>query len=328
MMTPDPLKKIEEYEHIVELLSRVKEPITGDTVQKIDELIKDLDETDDVIYRVNCMQLVADLSCTNQGLRILEEKCVPQKLIRMLEESDPIIVPHALKFFYRVNPSHLGTKYQAVLEKICDYCQSDNRQLIDYAVDFIAAVGRGGYHARKVLDAFPSFNDKCLTRLGSSLVSSDSLIKSRTLKCVIDLIEVYEDDPREESSKLSELFYHKIIEGEHKMTNQLLGLCRYPFQEIRVNALLALAAVAGLEWGQKELAASKEFVKWLLDRSTEKSKESKEAKFEILKAIVKSKTGSKIFGGENYMKMRADLKNGPFHVGIAEEMLMDNQNAT
>lgn len=327
-MKPDPLEKVVEFEQVVEEATRSNDPLGQQAIQKIEALIKDLETTDDQIYLVNCLQLVADLACSNQALRVLEDKQVPQKLIKMLEDSDPLIVPHALKFFYRINPTFLETKYQSVLNKICDYFQSDNKQLLDYAVDFIASLGRGGHHARRVLDRHADFKEKCLTRLGSSIISSDSLIKSRTLRCITDLIEIHEDDPREESSQLSELFYHKIIEGERKMTNQLLGLCRYPFLEVRVNALLALAAVASLEWGQRELAASQDFVKWILDRSTEKSKESKEAKFEILKTIVKSKTGSKVFGGEDFMRMRADFKNGPFHVGIAEEMLMDNQSAT
>lgn len=327
-MKPDPLDKIEEFEQLVEEATKTGDPLGRDVIQRIDHLISELDTTDDPVYLVNCLQLVADLACSNNALQVLESKQVPQKLIKMIGDGDPLIVPHALKFFYRIYPSLLETKYQVVLDKICDFCLSDNKQLLDYAVDFIASLGRGGYYARKVLDGHPNFKDRCLTKLGSSLVSSDSMIQSRTLRCVTDLIELHEDDPVEESSQLSDRFYHKIIEGEHKMTNQLFSLCRYPFLEIRVNALQALAAIAFHEWGQRELASSSDFVKWLLDRTTERSKESKEAKFAILETIVKSKTGSKVFGGEDFMKLRADFKKGPFHVGVAEEMLMDNQNAT
>jgi 26S proteasome non-ATPase regulatory subunit 5 len=197
--------------------------------------------------------------------------------------------------------------------------------LYDYAVDFLASIGRGGYASRKVLASHPQFAEKCLKQLGTTIISSDSLIKSRTLKCIHDLIEVHEDDPLVEASKLSESFYFTILSGEHKMTNQIFALCRYPFMEIRVNALLVVASIAGSEWGQKELASHPDFGKWILDRSTEKCKEGKEAKFEILKTLVKSRTASRHFGGEDYMKMRADFKNGPFHVGIAEEMLMEEK---
>lgn len=316
--------KVRDYEAVVELALRTKEPLDNPTIQKIEELIGDVNVSDDPVYQVNCLQLVADLACSKQALSILEEKQVPQKLIEILSRSDPLIVPHALKFFYRVNPKDLETKYPQVLNKVFDYCTSQDNQLVDYAIDIIAAIGRGGYNARKVLENHSNFKEKCLPILGSLIISSDSLLKSRTLRCINDLLELHDDDPKEETSSLSESFYHSMIPGQNRMTNHLLALCQVPFLEIKINAMLVVATVAVQQWAQKELAAHPDFVKWILDRSTETSKESKEAKFEILKTVVKSPTASRAFKSEDYMKMRADFKNGPFHVGIAEEMLMEN----
>ena len=325
-MKQDPTERLLEYENAVDQANRTRgEPLSGDVVKRIEQLIQDSELTDDPVFHVNCLQLIADLACSPQAFNILDEKQVPQKLIKILQESDPLIVPHALKLFYRVNPASLEVKYKEVLDKICDYCQSDDKQLYDYAIDFMASLGRGGYASRKILASHPQFAEKCLKQLGSSIISSDSLIKSRALKCIHDLIEIHEDDPIEEACKLSESFYFTIIPGEHRMTNQIFALCRYPFMEIRVNALLVVASIAGSEWGQKELAYHSEFVNWILDRSTEKCKDGKEAKFDILKTLVKSRTASRHFKGEDYMKMRADFKKGPFHVGVAEEMLLDEK---
>lgn len=320
--------RIQEYEAVVERANQTKEALDEATVAKIDQLIADLDNDQDPIYKVNCLQLVADLACARQALPLLESRDVPNKLIKILEQSDPLIVPHSLKFFYRINPADLETKYPRVLDKICDYCQSDDRQLLDYAVDIIAAIGRSGLTGRRVLANHPGFEEKCLTKLGLSIVSSDSLIKSRTLRCIADLIESHDDDSSEESADMSRSFYFAILPGEHKMTNQLLALCKVPFMEIRINAMIVVSLMAVHLWGQRELAEHPNFLNWVLDRSTEKCKESKEAKFEILKALVKSRTTVRVFKGEDYMKMRADFKNGPFHVGIAEEMLVDDQQAT
>lgn len=319
--------KLSNFEAIVQKIITTNEPIGEDSVKHIDQLIKDSENNEDPIYQVNCLQLIADLATSKQALALLEEKQVPKKLISLLEQSDPLIVPHALKFFYRVNPVVIETKYPEVLDKLCDYCQSDNKQLLDYAVDLIAVIGRAGLPARKVLDRHPSFKEKCLKELGHAIISSDSIIKSRTLRCIKDLIEFQEGDSKEESSGLSQKFYLAIIEGEHRMTNQLLALCRVPFIEIRVNAMFVVVSIANQIWGQKELASHPNFLKWILDRSTEACKEGKEAKFAIMTALVKSGTASKVFKGEEYLKLRADFKNGPFHVGIAEEMMMDNQQA-
>lgn len=320
--------KISNYEALVQRITTSKDPIEKESIEQIDQLIKDSENTEDIIYQANCLQLIADLVNSNQALALLEEKQVPRKLIALLKQSDPLIVPHALKFFYRVNPVLFGTHYSEVLDILCEYCKSDDKQLLDYAVDFIAVIGRAGLSARRVLDAHSKFKDECLKRLGHAIISSDSVIKSRTLRCITKLIELMEGEDEKESSVLSEKFYHAIIEGEHRMTNQLLVLCRVPFIEIRVNAMLVVGAIANQIWGQKELASHPNFLKWILDRSTEACKEGKQAKFDILSALVKSGTASKVFKGEDYLKLRADFKNGPFHVGIAEEMMMDNQQAS
>lgn len=320
-------KRIQEFERLVDTVIKSQDQLDEDSITKIDQLIQELDNIQDPVYHVNCLQLVADLACSKKALLILEQKQVHRKLIKLINESDPLIVPHALKFFYRVNPVDLEVKYHEVMDKICEYCISDNKQLLDYAVDFIAAIGRGGYIARKVLDKHPKFYDNCLKQLGHAIISSDSLIKSRTLRCICDLLELHDDDPKEEASQLCEKFYFAIIDGQHKMTNQLLSLCRVPFMEIRINAMLVVAAIADQIWAQRELESHPNFLKWLLDRSSEACKEGKEAKFTILKTLVKSRTTPRFFKGEDYLKMRADFKNGPFHVGIAEEMMLDDQQA-
>ena len=287
--------------------------------KEINTLIKDLDSSrEDPLFMVSCLQSFADLACSKEALLILEEKSVPNKLIHLLEESDPLVVPHALKLFYRIHPSDLERKYPGVLNKIVDYCLSEDYQLLDYAVDFIAGLGRSGFSGRRVLYSHPKFKERCLPKLGSTIVGSDTVLKSRTLRCITDLLELHEDDPREESSKLSESTYSKISEGERKMTSQILKLCMVPIVEIRLGAMSVLAAVAVQTWGQKELASHSAFIDWILDRTTEFCKEGKEMKFEILKSLVKSPTTSSIFGGENYMKLRSDYKNGPYQPALVE----------
>lgn len=311
-----------------DLVSELTQQTTGnEQVKQIEELIKDLDSSDDPLYQVNCLQLVADIAADQEALKIIESKGVPGKIISLLNQNDPLIIPHALKLFYRVSPKIIEEKYPQILQKLCEFCQSGDKQLLDYAIDLIAAIARGGLFARQVLDRYSGFNEKCLPALGSAIISSDTLLKSRTLACMKDLLEHYEGDSEEEHRKISCKFYHNMINGEMRMTNQLLALCRIPIMEIRIAALEVVAAVAGLNWAQEELVKHPNFTKWITDRSSEACKEGKESKFKILEALVKSKTALNIFSGPIYLEMRKDWKFGPFHVGIAEEMMMDNQQA-
>lgn len=321
-------EKIRKFEEAVEKISQASVKLDEESIKTIDQLITELDQKEDFVYLVNCLQIIADIACCKKGLPLLEQRHVPEKLTDILNQDDPLVVPHVLKFFCRIYPTDLDDKYSRVLEKIFEYFQSDNSQLLINAIDFLAVLGRAGYSARLMLNQrCPFFRKSCLTRLGSILKCADTTVKVRALQCIVDLLEIHEDDPKEETSKLSESFYLFIIEGEGKMTSQILSLCRQPFIEVRIHAMLVVAIIAEQVWGQQELAKDPTFLPWLLNRSTEVSKESKEAKFDILKTLVKSSTASKVFKGDDYVKMRADFKNGPFHVGVAEEMQMAQQHS-
>lgn len=259
--------KLREYEAIVELVNKTNEPLSDQSVSKIDELIEDLNNQDDPVYLNNCLQLIADLARSPSALAVLEAKQVPQKLLRILDQRDPLIVPHAMKLFYHISPKDLQDKYPQVLNTILDYCQSEDKQLLDYAIDLIAFIGRRGYAARKVLSDNPKFREQCLKQLGLTIINSDSLIKCRALACIRDLLEVHENDPIEESSQLSDDFYHSIIEGENKMTNRLFALCKVPFKDISASALLVIETIKDLDWGQKELAAQPGLLEFIKSKS-------------------------------------------------------------
>jgi len=53
---------------------------------------------------------------------------------------------------------------------------------------------------------------------------------------------------------------------------------------------------------------------FLLDRSTESNKESKEAKFAAVQSIATSPTCAGTFGNQNYLRFRQFVKEGPFYV--------------
>lgn len=255
--------KLQQYETVVKSVCDSNQPPNGNNIKILDELIRDIDTPDDPVYQGNCLQLVADLACSQKALTFLEERQVPDKLLHILAQEDTLIIPHALKLFYTIDSPQFETKYKRVLDIIFDYCQSDNRQLLYYAVDFIAALGRRGYKGRVVLDKHPQFQQKCLSKLGSTIISSESLLKCRTLECIRDLLALEENDPIDNASKLSEKFYNSIIEGEHKMTNQLLILCRVPFKEISTAATLVVKAISDYTWGQQELASQPDLLKFI-----------------------------------------------------------------
>lgn len=56
------------------------------------------------------------------------------------------------------------------------------------------------------------------------------------------------------------------------------------------------------------------FIEYVVDRSVEPDKASKDAKYELVKALVNSKTIAEIFGNQYYLRLRAYLHESPYYV--------------
>lgn len=256
-MTDDKIKrKIESISDIgQEILNETKDQKTlaSQQVSKIDEIIRGMEDNQDVLYQVNCLQLLSEFVGSKVILDYLETQRVPQRILTILDHNDTLLIPHALKLFLRMNPFDVEIKYPQIIDKVCDYFTSDDQQLLDYGIDFMATIGRGGYLARKVLERHPHFRRLCLPKLGLLLINSNPLLKSRALICIKDLIEVYPGEPRTETMALSKSFYFDILPGEVQMTNRLISLCRMPILEIKSSALDLVKAIVSQSWAPKEL---------------------------------------------------------------------------
>lgn len=251
--------EIESISDIAERLieqARDEKKLNEGQSAKLDQIIQGIHNNEDLLYKVNCLQLLSTLATSKVYLSRLESLKVPQTILSILDENDKFVIPHALKFFHRINPFDVEIKFPQVIDLVCNYFKLDDPQLLDYGIDFIATVGRGGYLARKVLERHPSFKRVCLPKLGSLLCSSSPLLKERTLICVKDLLEVYPSEPRSETMALSKSFYSIFLDGEDKMTSQLTRLCQMPIKEIQTPALELAKALSSQTWAPKELKST------------------------------------------------------------------------
>lgn len=62
------------------------------------------------------------------------------------------------------------------------------------------------------------------------------------------------------------------------------------------------------------MIASPGFVEFVVDRSVDPDKPSKEAKYELVKVLANSKTSAEIFGNQHYVKLRGYMHEGPYYV--------------
>lgn len=68
------------------------------------------------------------------------------------------------------------------------------------------------------------------------------------------------------------------------------------------------------------MIASPGFVEYIVDRSVEPDKVSKEAKYELVKALANTKTIAQIFGNQHYLRLREYLREGPYYVKAVSTM--------
>lgn len=94
----------------------------------------------------------------------------------------------------------------------------------------------------------------------------------------------------------------------------LLAICSQPFPDLRQHASATLCTLANLPWGQRLLASEPGFTEYLLDRSTEKTKEGKDCKYDIVKTLAESPTTGSIFGAPHLMRFRTYVNDGPYYI--------------
>ena len=100
------------------------------------------------------------------------------------------------------------------------------------------------------------------------------------------------------------------------------GACRavarvaaQPFPELSRAALGVLAAVAPQPWAQRRMVGTPGFMEFVVDRrAAGRSKEVKDAKFELVRALADSPTAASVLGGQHYLQLKSYLREGPYHV--------------
>jgi len=105
-----------------------------------------------------------------------------------------------------------------------------------------------------------------------------------------------------------------------------MKLAKQPFVEIRKVNLELLDELANQPWAQKLMNNYAGFKEFLLDRSTEKTKEGKEAKYKVVRTLVNAPTTLDVFGRVYMMKFREYHNEGPFYV--TAETAVDYEEAS
>ncbi|XP_073455665.1 26S proteasome non-ATPase regulatory subunit 5 isoform X2 [Aquarana catesbeiana] len=307
------------YELIVEISSMSAESLSfcansGILSQLLDELTGP-----DVLVRVTCTEMITTLASTHHGRQYLAQQGIIDRISNMIlgADSDPFsgfYLPGLVKFFGNLavmdSPQQICEHYPAFLQKVFDMAEGHETTMIGVAVDTLGIMGSTVEGKQVLQKTGPRFNN-VFKRIGHHAKNAPTELRVRCLDSIASLLSLPEDHHTEDLLAMSENWFTCL-------SNQPMDLFRsiatQPFPELHCAALKVFTAVANQSWAQKQMIESPGFIEYIVDRTVDPDKDSKDTKFELVKALVNSKTVADVFGNQHYLRLRAYLRDGPYYV--------------
>ena len=140
---------------------------------------------------------------------------------------------------------------------------------------------------------------------------------------MFDLYFIQVPDQTSELLKLTECWYTHL---GTRTFDYLMSLADQPFPDLRTALLSLFNSMALQPWGQNIMNNHPGFREYLLDRSTEKTKEGKEGKFAVISTLANSPTSTEIFGSPYMIHLKVYCSQGPFYVRAQAEVAMEGDS--
>ncbi|NXB53037.1 PSMD5 ATPase, partial [Leucopsar rothschildi] len=307
------------YELIVEISSVSAESLNYCANSGlIPELIGEL-TGEDVLVRATCIEMVTSLAHTPHGRQYLAQQGVIDKISNIIlgAESDPFssfYLPGFVKFFGNLavvdSPQQICERYPVFMEKVFEMAESQDPTMIGVAVDTLGILG-SNVEGKQVLQKTRSRFQNLLSKIGHQAKNAPTELRLRCLDAISSLLYLPPEQQTEDLLRMTESWFTSL-------SSQPLELFRsistQPFPDLHCGALRVFTAIANQPWAQKLMLNSPGFVEYVVDRSVEPDKASKDAKYELVKALVNSKSIAEIFGNQYYLRLRAYLHEGPYYV--------------
>ncbi|XP_056409161.1 LOW QUALITY PROTEIN: 26S proteasome non-ATPase regulatory subunit 5 [Hyla sarda] len=274
---------------------------------------------DDVLVRVACVEMVTSLSGTLHGRQYLAQQGVIDKISNLIvgADADPLsglYLPGLVKFFGNLalvdSPQQICEHYPAFLKKVFDMATGQEPTMIGVAVDTLGVLA-SNIEGKQILQKAGSRFIEVFRRIGHHARSSPTELRVRCLDAIASIMFLLPDDHTDDLLAMAESWFRSLstqpIETFRSMAAQ-------PFPELHCGSLKVFTAIANQPWAQRMMIDSPGFVEYIVDRSVDPDKDSKDAKFELVKALIGAKTTAEVFGNQHYLRLRAYHREGPYYV--------------
>ncbi|XP_006265810.2 26S proteasome non-ATPase regulatory subunit 5 [Alligator mississippiensis] len=307
------------YELIVEISS-----VSADSLNYcansglISDLLGEL-TGEDVLVRTTCIEMVTSLAYTQHGRRYLAQQGIIDKISNIIigADSDPFsgfYLPGFVKFFGNLaivdSPQQICERYPVFVEKVFEMAEGHDPTMIGVAVDTLGILG-SNMEGKQVLQKTKSRFQDLLNRIGHHARNAPTELRLRCLDAISSLLYLPPDQQTEDLLRMTESWFVSLSSQPLELFR---GISTQPFPDLHCGALRVFTAIASQPWAQKLMLESPGFIEYIVDRSVEPDKPSKDAKYELVKALVNSKTIAEIFGNQYFLRLKAYLREGPYYV--------------
>ncbi|XP_021187709.3 26S proteasome non-ATPase regulatory subunit 5 [Helicoverpa armigera] len=295
----------------------------------VDFMISEL-QTDDVLYQVNILELLSRLIIKPHGINYLVKNGALQSILGHVTElqNNPLrglLIPGYMKFFGCIAhsyPKEIFEKHSAVFDTLFEAIESGDQTVLPVALDTLGFIGTT-VEGKLCLAALGIRYTQAVDHVSQLIRNSDTETKIRALHCFAGLMSIDKDPSVSKNTPVDHRVTLMTREWfrtlDPKPMETLFEICKNPFPDIRQAAFILLDAVCQHQWGEEMVARAAGFIEFLLDRSIVYTKETNEAKYDIIKRLANSPAfDSTIIG-----RLHTYVEQGPFYSESQLEVAME-----
>ncbi|CAL1567716.1 unnamed protein product [Knipowitschia caucasica] len=285
------------------LISRLLDELTGE----------------DVLIRVTAVEMVTTLAQSLHGRQFLTHEGIMDQISNMIRgaETDPfssLYLPGLVKFFGNVaimdSPQQVCETYPAFQSKVFEMALDSDPAMIGVGLDTLGLLG-STVEGKQVLQKTGEKFKSVLVRISHHASIGATELRVRSLEAISQLLSLQPEQQTDDLLALTESWF--LLLSNHPM-DMIHKISTQPFPELHCCALRIFTAIASQPWGQRLMMSTPGFMEFVLDRSTSRSKDAKDAKFELVGELVSSSSATEILGSQNCLRLKTYLREGPYYV--------------
>ncbi|KAK6195800.1 hypothetical protein SNE40_001155 [Patella caerulea] len=286
----------------------------------------------DILLQLNAIEMLSDLAQVQHGLVYLDQAGVIVKLEELMKATETdalagLLLPGLVKFFggmCKHHPKEVCQKFPAFVNVVFNNLNSNDVGQKNVAIDTLGFLG-STVEGKQTLEKLGNQMDNGVRVLGSIIKDTKVEFQLRALDSLVSLLTLKEDEQTEELLSLTEKWFNTLMADPFQY---IWSLCLRPFDEIRCSGYNVMRTLATLPWAQKIMNNLPGFTEFLLNRSTETSKEGRDSKYLVIQTLVNSPTTTEIFGRPYYVKLFEYYQQGAYFVRAQAEVAMEGDGGS